>query len=139
MTTNYWKRLQSEIGSFPWKQALVRMAADFVAVNASLIAAFMVWFFVQAVVLQAAPSARIAQQFKTFLRLYWLLWSGMGLMVFHLNGFYTRTRGYAGRYKMWVIVRAVTVFAVSFVFTDYFLFRGNLAPQIGRASCRERV
>ena len=60
---------------------------------------------------------------------YWLFWSFLALLIFQLSGFYTRARGYAGRYKALVVFRAVSLFMVIFVFSDYFLFRGALVPR----------
>jgi nucleoside-diphosphate-sugar epimerase len=53
----------------------------------------------------------------------------MALLVFHLHGFYSRTRGYARRYKAFVVFRAVTIFPIGFIFADYFLYRGELFPR----------
>lgn len=123
------KRLQQEWRLFPWTSALPRMAADFVLVNASMLLAFLLWFFYYVGIVQVEQPQRVAHSFKQFFIAYWLFWSLLALLVFHLSGFHTRTRGYASRYKAWVIFRAITLSIVLFVFADYFLFRGNLVPR----------
>ena len=40
-----WKDLKEEGHRYPWKDALLRMAADAISVGASLIVAFVVWYF----------------------------------------------------------------------------------------------
>lgn len=115
--------------AFPWKPALLRMFADTVLVNASIVAAFLLRLFVQVIILGRPQAEGTAQEFRNFIHVYWFFWTLLALLVFHLSGFYTRARGYAGRYKAWVVFRAVTLFVVVFVFTDYFLFRGSLMPR----------
>ncbi|MFQ5926202.1 MAG: NAD-dependent epimerase/dehydratase family protein [Terriglobia bacterium] len=125
----YWQRLRSEARLFPWRDALLRMAADFLLVNASMILAFVLWFFFYALVRQVPQPEILAENFKNFVVNYWLFWSFLALLAFHLNGFYTRTRGYASRYKAWVVFQAVSLFVVLFVFADYLFFRGALVPR----------
>lgn len=124
-----WERLRKEARAFPWKDALPRMAADFLMVNAAMVAAFVLWFFFYAVIVQVPQPEALATNFKNFVHTYWLFWSLLALLIFHLSGFYTRTRGYASRYKAWVIFRAISLFIVLFVFADYFLLRGALVPR----------
>jgi nucleoside-diphosphate-sugar epimerase len=107
----------------------LRLVADFVSVNAALFLAFTVWFLFYTVIKRTPQSGRLAEDFRSAALAYWPLWSLVALLVFHLNGFYTRTRGYAGRYKALVVFRAVTLFVVVFVFVDYFIFRDALLPR----------
>lgn len=124
-----WKELKAEGRTFLWKDALLRMGADLISVNVSMILAFVLWYFYYAAILRAAGSQRLALHFRNFVTNYVLLWSLLALLVFHIHGFYTRTRGYARRYKAFVVFRAVTIFLICFVFTDYFLYRGELFPR----------
>jgi nucleoside-diphosphate-sugar epimerase len=123
------KRLRQEAREFPWKDALLRMAADVVLVNVAMLSAFGLWFLFYVVVLDIPRPHDLAAIFKGFVANYWLLWSFLALLIFQLSGFYTRARGYAGRYKALVVFRAVSLFMVIFVFSDYFLFRGALVPR----------
>lgn len=122
-------QLRAEASLYPWKGALVRMAVDFVLLNASMVGAFVIWFFVYLLYFDIRYPQPLAETFRAFIRGYWLLWSLLGLVILQLSGFYTRTRGYASRYKAWVIFRAVSLLVVSFVFLDYLLFRGALIPR----------
>jgi nucleoside-diphosphate-sugar epimerase len=124
-----WKRLRREAGEFLWKDALLRMAADVVLVNVAMLSAFGLWFLFYVVVLDIPRPHDLATIFKGFVANYWLFWSFLALLIFQLSGFYTRARGYAGRYKALVVFRAVSLFMVIFVFSDYFLFRGALVPR----------
>lgn len=123
------KQLRDELGAFRWKAVLPRMAMDVVLVNASMILSFVLWFFFYTIVLAIPHPQTLAEHFKNFVAAYWLLWSGLALLVFHVSGFYTQARGYAGRYKAWVIFRAVSLVILLFVFVDYFLFRSELLPR----------
>lgn len=129
-----WKaRIQSALPQRPRrpmrKGILLRLIADFLSVSAALFLSFMVWFFFYAVVVRAPQTQQLAEHFRAAAVKYWPLWSLLAIAIFYLNGFYTRTRGYAGRYKALVILRAVTLFIIMFVFADYFIFRDGLLPR----------
>ena len=120
--------------SDPWrglisKQTLIRMVADLISMNGSMILAFALWYFLYTAILGTPEPAQLAYRFGRFVKGHWLMWSAMGLVTFYLHGLYSRTRGYARRYKALVIFRAVTVLVVSFVFADYFIYRGDLFPR----------
>ncbi len=121
-----WKELKDEGRRFPWKDGVLRMAADFISVSVSLILAFALWYLFYVEILKTQRAEELAQRFRHFVTGYLLIWSLLALLVFLLHGFYARTRGYARRYKALVVVRAVTLFVITFVFADYFLYRGEL-------------
>jgi len=120
-----WISLREEFAAFSWQSALTRMVADLIFVNLSMLAGFVLWYFVQVTVF-GLSATYVKTLFRPFVQAYWIYWSGLALLVFHSNGFYTRTRSYAGKYKMLVVVRSITSFFVLFVFTDYLFFRGTL-------------
>jgi nucleoside-diphosphate-sugar epimerase len=124
-----WKELKDEGRRFPWKDGVLRMTADLISVNASLVLAFVLWYFFYVDILKAQRAEELAQRFTGFVFGYALIWSLLALLIFLLHGFYTRTRGYARQYKALVVFRAVTLFVVAFVFADYFLYRGELFPR----------
>ena len=124
-----WKELRGEARRYPWKDASVRMMADAISVGTSLIVAFVVWYFFYVYVVKTPRPGELAQRFQHFVTGYGLIWMLLALLVFHLHGFYTRTRGYVRRYKALVVFRAVTLFVIAFVFADYFLYRGELFPR----------
>ena len=123
------KELETEGRRYPWRDAGLRMSIDLISVIVSLILAFVLWYWLYVEIFKIQQPVVLAHQFRHFVRGYVLLWSVMALLVFQLHGFYTRTRAYLRRYKALVILRAVTLFVIAFVFADYFLYRGVLFPR----------
>lgn len=124
-----WKRARNEGKSLPWRDIFLRIVADLLSLNASMILAFVLWYFFYAAILKTPQPEHLAYRFRWFVSGYWLIWSLMGLIIFQFHGFYTRTRGYVRRYKALVVLRAVTVLVVAFVFADYLIYRGDLFPR----------
>lgn len=111
------------------KDILLRMGADLLSMNGSMVLAFALWYFLYTAILKTPDPGRLSHRFVHFVTGYWLIWSALGLVIFQIHGFYSRTRSYAGRYKALVVLRAVTLFVISFVFADYFIYRGDLFPR----------
>jgi nucleoside-diphosphate-sugar epimerase len=126
---SYWSSLRSEGRAYPWKNSLLRMAADVILVNFSMLTAFALWFLFYVVILRTPDPQGLAERFKNFVTHYWLLWSFLALLVFQLSGFYPRTRDAGGVQKTIAVFRGVSSFIVLFVFADYFLYRGALVPR----------
>jgi nucleoside-diphosphate-sugar epimerase len=125
----YLDQVRDEAHAYPWKDSLLRMAADIFFVNASLLTAFALWFLFYVVILRSPDPQGLAARFKDFVTHYWLFWSFLALLVFQLSGFYPQTRNTNGIQKALSVFRAVNSFIVLFVFADYFLFRGALVPR----------
>lgn len=104
------------------------MGADLIAVYSSVILAFVSCYFFYSAILDAQPPAQLAQPFKTLLTSHAWIWCFLAPVIFQLHGFYTRTRGYAGRYKMLIIARAVTLLVLAWALTDQIFDRGQLFP-----------
>jgi nucleoside-diphosphate-sugar epimerase len=126
---SHWTSLRSEARAYPWKNSLLRMAADVILVNFSMLTAFALWFLFYVVILRTSDPQGLAERFKNFVTDYWLFWSFLALLVFQLSGFYPRTRDSGGVQKAIAVLRAVSSFIVLFVFVDYFLYRGSLVPR----------
>ncbi len=126
---SYWTSLQGEARAYPWKSSLLRMVADVILVNLSMLTAFALWFLFYVVILRTPDPQGLAERFKNFVTHYWLLWSFLALLVFQLSGFYPRTRDANAVQKAIAVLRAVSSFIVLFVFADYFLYRGSLVPR----------
>lgn len=124
-----WREFKRESRRFAWRATFLRMSADLISVNVSLVLAFVLWYFFYVQVLHTESPQLLAQRFRNFIAGYALVWSLIALLIFHAHGFYTRTRGYVRRYKALVVLRAVTLLVVVFVFADYFLYRGELFPR----------
>lgn len=131
MSTRSWMRSPWPLShsGFRWRDALPRMAMDILFVNLSMLLAFLLWFYYYVAVVEFPEPQLLAERFMSFIKTYWIFWSLVALLVFHFSGFYTRSRGYVGRYRALVVTRAVTLFIVVFVFGDYLLFRGMLFPR----------
>ncbi len=126
---HYWNSLRSEARAYPWKNSLLRMAADVILVNFSMLTAFALWFLFYVVILRTPDPQGLAERFKNFVTHYWLLWSFLALLVFQLSGFYPRTRDAGAVQKAIAVFRGVSSLIVLFVFADYFLYRGALVPR----------
>src|SRR6202050_5947344 len=125
----YWNSLEIETRPYPWRNSLLRMAADVFLVNFSMLTAFALWCLCDVVILHAPDPQGLAERFKNFVTHYWLLWSFLALLVFQLSGFYPCTQDLGGVRKALSLIRAVCSFIVLFVFADYFLYRGALVPR----------
>jgi nucleoside-diphosphate-sugar epimerase len=124
-----WFHLSSRPGKIFWKEAALRMVADVFSVNASRILAILVYFFLRTAIWKGSNPEDLFEQLRTYVLDYSLFWSLLALSIFHLNGFYSWTRGYRGRYKARVVIRAATMVVGLSLFVDYFLFRGIDTPR----------
>src|SRR5512142_2349954 len=106
-----------------------RVLADIIMVNVSMLGAFEIWLLFYVTVIKYPDTQKIADLFRGYVHHGYILWTLVLITTFYINGFYTRTRGYQTKYKALVILRGVTLGFVIYVFTDYYLFRGSLAPR----------
>ena len=120
--------LEHSARMFARKEVALRVAVDLLATYGSMVLAFICWFFISAIV-DTKPPAELVQPFKKFVTSYAWFLCLLAIVIFQLHGFYTRTRGYAGRYKMLVIVHAVTLFVVIYAFANEILYRGEVCPR----------
>ena len=107
----------------------LRIAADVILVNSSILAAALIWLLFRRGALAAGALPTIMGDRLSVVG-YMVLWSCIAIAVFHLNGFYTRTRGYVSRYKLLVIARAVTLVAVLFAAVDRLVLQGNFSRAV---------
>jgi nucleoside-diphosphate-sugar epimerase len=110
------------------REALLRMAADAVSVSSSLALAFLSWYFLHVQIFHAQRPEGMIEHYRNSGFSYATLWTLLALAIFHLHGFYTRTRGYAHQYKAYIVARAVTLLVVSVMFADVWLYHGELFP-----------
>jgi nucleoside-diphosphate-sugar epimerase len=106
------------------------MIADFLIVHFSMIAALAVSVVYQTGLGNAVFAHAIVSGFLQYYTTFFWALSPIFPLVFLLNGFYTHSRGYIGRYKALTILRGVTLAAVIF-FAANFLFFGN--ERVGRS------
>ena len=114
-----------------WKEAILRVGLDLVLTNGSMLAAAVIWAIFKPALFSENPGAiRLITSGKTSLLTYVLLWSFLSITIFHLHGFYTRTRGYANRYKALVIGRAVSLVIAVFIVVDHFFLVGDFSRAV---------
>ena len=120
-----------EVLPLPWKEAISRVAVDLVLTNGSMLGAAVIWAIFKPAFFSENPGAvRLITGGKTSLFTYVLLWSVLSITIFHLHGFYTRTRGYANRYKALVIGRAVSLVIAVFIVIDHFFLVGDFSRAV---------
>jgi nucleoside-diphosphate-sugar epimerase len=115
---------------FRWQQAVPRMLADFFIVHLSMLAALALSVLYQTSVGQGAGAQGVIEHFKTYYFLFVWLLSPIFPMVFLLNGFYTHSRSYMGKFKLLVMLRGVGIAVCCFLAVNSFAFRPEL---IGRS------
>ena len=108
------------------KGMLARMLADAILLTLALAAAVSLrLIFVIAFQDPQDVSETLRRDLLGFLTAAWAV-ALISLIVFHLNGFYTYGKNYQGRYKAFVIARAVSISYVLFAFLCYFISHGDL-------------
>jgi len=113
------------IHSFKWREALPRMAVDFAIVHLSMVASLAISVIYQTDVGNGAVAHQLVSGFLGYYVRFFSLFGLIFPLVFLCNGFYTRSRSYAGRYKMWVILRGVVIAAMVFFCVNVLLFRSE--------------
>lgn len=102
---------------------LLRVFADLLMVAVSYAAALLVHF---AWASQGGAQVQLANYAQTFVQSGWVLLA-VSFGVFALNGFYTKSRVYRGRYKMLIVAQAVLM---SYLLVGFaaFLIPGLISP-----------
>lgn len=111
-------------------EGFVRLIVDVILVNFSVLASLALRF-----AYFTAYEAKAAVDFKTefwfYLRTYtnaaWLL-TLICVVIFALSGFYTYGRFYRGRYKILIVIQAVSIAYLIFGLIVYFLYGAHLSP-----------
>lgn len=108
-------------------EGVIRLAADTALINIATLTALAARLLYIVGFVNPQPGASYRQLFWEYLRVYgdssWLL-TLICLVIFALSGFYTYGRFYRGRYKVLIVVQAVTLAYLIFGFT-VFIFKWN--------------
>ncbi len=116
------------------REIVLRMAADAVLLNVSLILALAVRYFYLVAFETLEGGYTYNQMFWTYVTFFsnrsWLL-TAICLIVFLMSGFYTYSRAYQGRYKALMIFQAASLGYLIFSFFSYIL---GLMPQLPRGA-----
>ena len=108
--------------NFRWQEAVPRMIADFLIVHFSMIAALAVSVVYQTWAGNAGAAHALVSGFLRYYTVFFGILSPIFPLVFLLNGFYTHSRAYVGRYKALVILRGVAESATIFFAANFLLF-----------------
>ncbi len=108
--------------SFRWREAVPRMIADFLIVHFSMIAALAFSVVYQTGMGDAVAARAMVAGFRQYYTVFFWVLSPIFPLVFLLNGFYTHSRAYAGRYKSIVILRGVALAAIVCFAANFLLF-----------------
>ena len=120
----------TSVRNFKTSQALPRMLADFALVQISMILALGIpVLYLLTRGQSVAATARLEEALAYYVP-YFLCTSLVFPLVFLLNGFYTRSRAYTGRYKMVVVMRGAGLGILSLLAVNYLFFRQNLVPRL---------
>lgn len=115
--------------SFRWREAIPRMVADFLIVHFSMIAALSLSVVYQTAAGHADAAEAVISAFRRYYTAFFWLLSPIFPIVFLINGFYTRSRAYVGRYKALVILRGVTVASLVFFAFNFVIFGSDKVPR----------
>ena len=125
------RTIKRELFPLPWKEVILRVLADLVLTNGSMLGAAVIWAGFKPALLSQDPGVvRLITSGQTSIFTYVLLWSVLSITIFHLHGFYTRTRGYVNRYKALVIGRAVSLVIAVFIVVDHFFLLGGFSRAV---------
>jgi nucleoside-diphosphate-sugar epimerase len=120
----------TSVRNFKTSQALPRMLADFALIQACMIIALSIpVLFLLSRGQSEAATSRLEEALSYYLP-YFLCTSLVFPLVFLLNGFYTKSRAYSGRYKMVVVMRGAGLGILSLLAVNYLFFRQNLVPRL---------
>lgn len=109
-----------------WREAVPRLVADLVMVHLSALASL------AAVVLMNKQEGHVKEMLEVLRGYYvetFLPLSVLFPLVFFLNGFYTRSRAYATKYKWIALARGATVASLIFLFAAFLLSRADALPR----------
>ncbi len=118
------------VRNFKLAQALPRMLADFINVHLCMMGALATPVFYLAALRHENDTAatRLADAMAYYSSSFMVL-SLLFPLVFLLNGFYTHSRGYVGRYKKFVILRGVCLSVLLFLAANFIFFRRTMVPR----------
>ena len=110
------------IKNLRWREALPRMAGDFVIVHLSMIAALAISVVYQTAHGNPSGARELTSDFAHYYSAFFWGLSPVFPVVFLLNGFYTHTRRYRGSRKAWLILRGVVLAVMIFFGANVFFF-----------------
>src|SRR5260370_18777062 len=105
-----------------WQDIWPRLLTDFAIMHLSMLTAMAISVIYQTAAGEHAQAAVIITQSLQYYSAFFCPLSLLFPAVFLINGFYTRTRGYADKYKTLVILRGAALAALLFFASNVLLF-----------------
>ena len=105
-----------------WQDIWPRLLTDFAIMHLSMLTAMAISVIYQTAAGEHAQAAVIINQSLQYYSAFFCPLSLLFPAVFLINGFYTRTRGYADKYKMLVVLRGAALAALLFFASNVLLF-----------------
>jgi nucleoside-diphosphate-sugar epimerase len=122
--------MSTPVRNFKPSQAFPRMLADFAIVQVCMIVSLGIpVLYLLGRGQSVSATARLEEALAYYLP-FFLFLSLVFPLIFMLNGFYTRSRSYNGRYKMVVVMRGAGLGILTFLAVNYLFFRQNLVPRL---------
>lgn len=112
-----------------WREAVPRIFADVIMVHLSAVVALATVAIWQTFRWQGEHSLRVIEELYGVYLTTFLPLSPLFPMIFCANGFYTRSRAYATRYKWIVVARGATVATLCFLFAAFIVSRAEFLPR----------
>lgn len=115
------------IAGVNWREALPRLLADIAMVHLAALAAL-----ATVVLFPINGSVRTSNMIEELRGVYlgtFVPLSPIFPIVFFFNGFYTRSRSYAARYKWIAVSRGATIASLSFLFVSFLVSRADALPR----------
>lgn len=114
---------------FRWSDALPRLVSDYAAVHGSMLIALAASVAYNVSNGFADVAADLMFRHRIYYLTAFLPLSLLFPVTFHLLGFYTRSRSYAGRYKYLVVLQGALLSSLLLLAANYLLFRTDVVPR----------
>jgi nucleoside-diphosphate-sugar epimerase len=111
------------------REALPRMAADFAVIHLSAVVSLFVATYIHLHSHPESDARVLLESFRIFYLTRFLPLSAIFPAIFSLNGLYTRSRGYALKFKYWTVLRAAAMATLVYFFASFMLDPRGLMPR----------
>ncbi|HTQ55068.1 MAG TPA: SDR family oxidoreductase [Bryobacteraceae bacterium] len=109
--------------NFTWQEGAPRMLADYLIVHASMLLALAVSVTYRTYLGHGSEAQQVTGGFQHYYLAFFGVLSPIFPLVFLSQGFYTHSRVYKGRQKVWIVLRGVALALALFFAADFLLFK----------------
>ena len=106
-----------------WREAVPRILADYLVVHAGMLMALAISVTYRTYLGHGVEARQLVGGFQRYYLTFFALLSPIFPLVFLSHGFYTHSRLYAGRQKVWIVLRGVALAVMLFFAADFLLFK----------------